>query len=52
MKAFLLLGLLTAFVAGNLLLNFYAPNGVKLLLVPVFGLVFVIALGTMLRRPS
>ena len=50
MKALLLLGLLTGFAAANLLLNFYAPNGLKLLLVPVFGFVLVILLGMTLRR--
>ena len=45
-------GLLGAFAAANLLLNYYVPNGLKLVLVPVFGLVFVVVLGRTLRRPG
>lgn len=51
-KALLLFGLLVVSAAVNLLLNVYVPNGLKLLLVPVFGLVLVIVLGRSFRRPG
>lgn len=41
---------LAGFAAVNLALNYYAPSGVKLLLVPVFSIVLVAALAGVFRR--
>ena len=50
MRYLLAFAFLAAFAAVNLVLNFYAPASVKLLLVPVFSLVLVAALAGVFRR--
>lgn len=50
MKYLLAFALLAGFAALNLVLNFYAPAGIKLLLVPVFSLVMIVAIASLFRR--
>lgn len=50
MRYLLAFALLVGFAAVNLVLNFYTPTSVKLLLVPVFSLVLIVAIAGVFRR--
>ena len=52
LRAFVVFSLLIAFAGVNLLMNFWVPNGLKLLLVPAFAILVVATLRKAFRRPG